>query len=289
MYSDGGSNSSPVMETPEPMPREEFLEYVKENHTAESNKNEELVAKTIDFAGDNIERKEEIAATIADGFTKKEIKTMTEQGDLLVVHGEKVVDNPNADGSHQYRSADGSCEIRLDDDADKTGITHEIIHHLRVEDTDRKGLSKTAYKLDKDGHVIASSKNESNTFAEEYAVVAEAEIRTKYPTSRPNDLMRRIDRQIIPKRSKQEEESYKLERNTMRTKADGVKSNETVPVFKEADPKDVMPDGNNLRGKKAMDMFDRNFRRSRLGYAPKTANKNAKSNVEVIIENNEEK
>ncbi len=52
------------------MPREEFVEYVKENHTADSNINEELVAKTIDFAGDNLERKEEIAATVADNFTK---------------------------------------------------------------------------------------------------------------------------------------------------------------------------------------------------------------------------
>ena len=262
---------------------------MKENHTADSNINEELVAKTIDFAGDNLERKEEIAATIADNFTKKEIKTMTEQGDLLVVHGEKVVDNPKADGSHKYRSDDGSCEIRLDDDADRTGITHELIHHLRVEDPEREGLSKTAYELDKDGHVINDSKTASNTFAEEYAVIAEAEIRTKYPTSKPNDRMREIDRQIIPKRSKQEEDSYKLERSTMRTKADGIKSNETVPVFKKADPKDVMSDGNNLRGKKAMDMFDRNFRRSRLGYAPKTADDNAKSNIDVIEDSHKSK
>lgn len=61
----------------------------------------------------------------------------------------------------------------------------------------------------------------------------------------------------------------------------------STSASKEADQKDIMPDGNNLRGKKAMDMFDRNFRRSRLGYAPKTAKKNAKTNVEVITENNE--
>lgn len=126
----------------------------------------------IDFGIDIIERKEEIAATITDNFTKKEIRTMTEQGDLLVIHGEKVVDNPKADGSNKYHSDNDSCEIRLDDDADKTGITHELIHHLRVEDPERKRLSKTAYELDKGGHVINDSKTASNTFAEEYAIIA---------------------------------------------------------------------------------------------------------------------
>ncbi len=75
------------------MPREDFLNYVKENHTAESNINEELVAKTIDFSGYDVKRKEEIAATVADNFTKEEIRKMTEQGDVKVIHGEKVVKN----------------------------------------------------------------------------------------------------------------------------------------------------------------------------------------------------
>lgn len=258
------------------------MDYVKKNHTAKSNINEELVAKTIDFAGDDLKRKEEIAATIADDFTKKEIGTMTAQGDVLVVHGKKVVDNPKADGSHEYRSANGSCTISLDDNADKTGITHEFIHHLRVEDPERKGLSKTAYELDKDGHVLFDSKTKSVTFAEECAVIAEAEIRTKHPTDKPNDNMRKIDRQIIHQGSEDEKRSYRLERSTMRTKANGVKSYEAVPVFEEANPKNVMADGNNLRGKKAMDMFDRNFGRSRLGNASSSIYSNGKSNIDVI-------
>ncbi len=48
-----------------------------------------------------------------------------------------------------------------------------------------------------------------------------------------------------------------------------------------------MAEGVNLRGEKAIVMFDRNFKRSRLGYAPKTANEDAKTNTEVITENNE--
>ena len=78
VYSSG--EKGPLSEVPDPMPRDEFLDYVKENHTAESNINEELVAKTIDFAGHDLKRKEEIAATVADNFTKEEIRKMTEQG-----------------------------------------------------------------------------------------------------------------------------------------------------------------------------------------------------------------
>ncbi len=82
--------------------------------------------------------------------------------------------------------------------------------------------------------------------------------------------------------------SYDIERSTMRTKAAAIKSSEIIPVYKEAAKKDVMADGVNLRGKKAIEMFDRNFKRSRLGYAPKTVNEEAKTNVEVITENNED-
>jgi hypothetical protein len=73
----------------------------------------------------------------------------------------------------------------------------------------------------------------------------------------------------------------------MRTKATAIKSNENIPVYKVAPKKDVMAEGVNLRGEKAIVMFDRNFRRSRLGYALKTANEDAKANTEVITENNE--
>lgn len=58
------------------------------------------MAKTIDFAGDDLKRKEQIAATVADNFTKEEIKKMTAQGDVKVIHGEKVVKYEYADGAH---------------------------------------------------------------------------------------------------------------------------------------------------------------------------------------------
>ena len=48
-----------------------------------------------------------------------------------------------------------------------------------------------------------------------------------------------------------------------------------------------MAEGVNLRGEKAIVMFDRNFKRSRLWYVLKTANEDAKANTEVITENNE--
>ena len=75
----------------------------------------------------------------------------------------------------------------------------------------------------------------------------------------------------------------------MRTKAAAVKSNETLPKYEEAPNKDTMAEGVNLRGKRALAMFDRNFRRSRLGNAPKTANGASKSNTEIIEESHKKK
>ncbi len=170
----------------DPMPRKEFLEHVKEHHTAASNLNEELVAKTIDFVGDDLKRKEHIAATVADNFTKEEIKKMTAQSDVKVIHGEKVVKYEYADGAHLDRTVNEPTEIQLDDAADENAITHEFVHALRSEDKDRKGIARTVYAQDKEGYVIGASKLPSLMFAEECAVIAETEIRTKYPTKRPN-------------------------------------------------------------------------------------------------------
>ena len=265
-----------------------LLQNVKgqENHTAESNINEELVAKTIDFAGDDLERKEEIAATVADNFTKKEIKKMTEQGDVNVIHGEKVVSISNADGAHLDRTKDEPTEIQLDDDADKTAITHEFVHLLRSEDKTRKGVARTVYDQDKDGYVIGI-KDKGPRFAEECAVVAETEVRTKQPTKRPNSNLSDIEWQHIPEKEK--EDSYLVERGTMRTKANSIKSDESVPVMKRPDDEDIMKDGTNLRGQRAIQMFERNFKRSRLGNATYVKRSGEKTNVQVISERNKKK
>ncbi len=74
-----------------------------------------------------------------------------------------------------------------------------------------------------------------------------------------------MDRQDITKR--EQIEIYRVERSTMRTKANSIKSDETVPVITKRPKKDVIADGTNLRGKRALRMFERNFRRSRLGNA----------------------
>ena len=268
------------------MPREEFVEYVKENHTAESNINEELVAKTIDFAGDDLERKEEIAATVADNFTKKEIGKMTEQGDVNVIHGEKVVNRLEADGAHSDRTKDESTKIQLDDDADKTAITHEFVHLLRSEDKARKGVARTVYDQDKNGYDVGK-KEKDLKFAEECAVIAETEIRTKEPTERPNSNLSNIEWQRIPEKEKKD--SYLIERGTMRTKANSIKSNENLPIMKRPGNEDVMKDGNNLRGQKAIQMFERNFKRSRLGNATYVKQSGEKTNVQVICERNKKK
>ena len=53
--------------------------------------------------------------------------------------------------------------------------------------------------------------------------------------------------------------------------------------------KDVMADGTNLRGKRALRMFERNFKRSRLGNAVADGQYDKKTNVQVIAEKNEKK
>lgn len=133
------------------------------------------------------------------------------------------------------------------------------------------------------GHVVGASRTKANGFAEGCAVVAETEIRTKNLTDRPNVNVCNLDKKPISyKDGKTKEWSIGVERSTMRTKAASIKSDEVLPVYDKAPEKDVMKEGVNLRGEKAMVMFDRNFRRSRLGYAPKTAVENARSNIEVI-------
>ncbi len=267
-------------DVPEPTSREEFTDYVKANHTAESNRNEELVTETIDFTGTDMVRKEQIAATIADNFTKEEIGKMTEKGGLEIIHGEKVVDNKRADASHRDRTEHNAAEVRIDDDADATAITHELVHHLRTEDEDRHGLDKTAYSLDENGHVVSDSKTDRNRFAEECAVIAETEIRTKEATDRPNVNLGKLDRQVGDI-----EESNRNERITMRTRSDAIKPNENIPVFNGKSTDAAMAEGTNLRGRPALKMFDRNFRRSRLGNPPKYAGTGEKSNIELIEDN----
>ena len=276
------------------MPREEFVEHVKKHHTAESNINEVLVAKTIDFAGEDLKRKEEIAATVADNFTKKEIRKMTEQGKVNVIHGEKVVGFSNADGAHSDRTSERPTKILLDDAADKTAITHEFVHLLRSEDKDRKGVTRTVYNQDEKGYVIEKSKLDSHRFTEECAVVAETEIRTKQPTDRPNSCFNKITSEENKNLTKMDK--YRLGRNAMRTETTLIKSNRSIQDSSK--PKDnsktekerefeIMADGNNLRGQKAMQMFERNFAKSNLGSnSPKGYRK---TNAQIIHEVNERK
>jgi len=86
----------------------------------------------------------------------------------------------------------------LDRDADKTAITHEFVHLLRSEDKDREGITRTAYDQDEDGYVVQKPKSKENRFAEECAVIAETEIRTKEATKRPNSNLNKLDSTPIP-------------------------------------------------------------------------------------------
>ena len=175
----------------------------------------------------------------------------------------------------------------LDKNADNTAITHEFVHLLRSEDKDRDGLARTAYDQDEEGYVIQKSKTLANVFAEECAVIAETEIRTKEATKRLNSYLNKLDSDPIPQT--EEMKWYDIERRTMRTKANSIKSNERIPVFDKIPDKDVMAEGNNLRGEKALQMFERNIQRARLGNATYQKYRGAKTNIQAITDNNERK
>lgn len=82
--------------------------------------------------------------------------------------------------------------------------------------------------------------------------------------------------------------SYDLERSTMRIKANAIKTDELVPVYKETSAKERMSNGINLRGEKAIHMFERNFKRSRLGNASKSNKEYEKNNIELITTSHED-
>lgn len=236
-----------------------------------------MVAESIDFAGDDLKRKEQIAAVIADNFTKKEIRTAAEDGEgLRIEHGANVVGEPTADGATDYRKEVRETNIiKLNDSADATAITHEMIHVLRVTDNSRDDLAKDCYKRDSNGHVIKNS-NESylNTprkFAEECAVTAEAEIRTKEPTSRPNLYYEYTE---YGENKRRRDVIYSDERKNMRSKS--TNSGGNGPTF------NIMSDGTNLRGKPAIKMFERNFDKSELGNATVPNYQGGDSNKDVI-------
>ena len=136
-------------------------------------------------------------------------------------------------------------------------------------------------------HKSFSSKERPIRFAEECAVTAETEIRTKEPAINPNSYVDDIKQQKTY--GEERAEVYQVERSTMRTKANSIKSDETIPVMTKRSGKDVMADGTNLRGKRALRMFERNFKRSRLGNAVADGQYDKKTNVQVIAEKNEKK
>ena len=83
-------------------------------------------------------------------------------------------------------------------DCDKTAITHEFVHLLRSEDKGREGLARTTYDQDEEGYVVQKPKSDAERFAEECAVIAETEIRTKEATKRPNSNLNKLDSTPIP-------------------------------------------------------------------------------------------
>ena len=220
----------------------------------------------MDFVGADMKRSEEIAATVADNFTKKEIRKMTKNGDVIIIHGKGVVEYGGADAEHEYRTATEPSEVHIEDSADKTAITHEFVHHMRVEDEERTGDSRTFYKLDEEGCVNGDEKPKPVTLAEEFAVTAETEIRTRERTTQPNSYLGQVDRQIDTS-FRGLRDSLNIERSTLRTKKSAIKNGELIPVFEVKTGDDVMAEGTNLRGERCDVMFKRNFKRSRLGNA----------------------
>ncbi len=76
---------------------------------------------------------------------------------------------------------------------------------------------------------------------------------------------------------------------SVKKEADSIKSDEKIPVYTKIPDENVMAEGVNLRGETAIRMFERNFRRARLGNATHQKYRGAKTNIQTIEDNNKKK
>ncbi len=234
--------------------QERLAGYVGMSGRAESKRKELYVARRIPISGGTVRKQEQVASAIADNFTMKEIEGMARLGDdLRVKVGPVPKDNADASFHRKYKKGDRFV-ITVEDRADKMAVAHEFVHLSRVVDRSRRGVAKTVYRTDR--NLVASPEQRVGSVfyslnnAEECATSAEVALRVKKVGKPPayfRDLGDKDPYTGIPKYP-YAKDNMVHDRRELRRRAD----------------MSEMPRRKSIKGKTAIGMMERNYRRTRI-------------------------
>ena len=248
------SQKNTKKKTPRSSPQKNLINYIEKNGSA-SSKNKELhVAKNMPITGGSLEKQEQIASTVADNFTKKEIDCMIKsKDDLVITVGE--VKKEGADGSFKRKyGPEDKIEITIEDKADSMAIAHEFIHLSRMTDKSRKGVSQTVFPTDKNGITNIETRDGPSggklINAEESATSAEAALRVNQPGSAPRYFENLGKKNPYDGRYEHPSKNENMlhDRKVLRTNKDGK----------------VVPDGTVIKGEEANKKMVRNYKSTRI-------------------------
>ena len=237
------------------------------------------MVRSLPISGGTVRQQEKVAATVSDNFTEKEIEAMTSHGNKPRVRIGPVKDNPNADGSVHCKEEGSKAptEITLTKDADRTAITHEFVHLSRLVDRTRRGITRTAHRLTKNGRVCSddyalSGPAKDIRNAEESATSAESILREKSVTDRPPVYFRDLGKKDEYGRFEHPNarDNCDHDRTVMKTHADGKRTSE----------------GKTVKGREALRFFRRNYRNTRISRR-KTGSESAIETSERMGKKNE--
>lgn len=195
-----------------------------------------------------------VASVIADTFTRKEIELTEKPNNRVTITITNNLTKKTADGEYHRLYDDGKdniAAIKIKPEADKMGITHEMVHHMRTIDKTRNGASRTPYELDKSNRRVSDNNSDDGpkiNNLEECATSAEAAIRTGGISERPptyfdNIKVKRGTNHIV---HRNRHENYKFDREVLRKNKDGTNPRKDRDVT----------------GKEAIGKMERNFEKS---------------------------
>lgn len=129
------------------------------------------------------EEQARIRRILSQSFTRDELETMTRNGSFII---RTVPDMGDATGCY-YRKQDGVEVplILLERQTTPDGVVHEVVHHQRAVDPDRRGILRTTYPSTRKGRLkdwtfdhLSKSKQDRILQDEERLTVAETVVRT---------------------------------------------------------------------------------------------------------------
>lgn len=129
------------------------------------------------------EEAQRIRRILSESFTREELEAMASNGSIVI---RTVPDCGDATGCY-FRRQDG-VEVPLvvlERGTTPDGVVHEMVHHLRVVDTERRGVLRTAFPTDRSGKLdggvlrrLSKRQRDDIVEQEERATVAETVART---------------------------------------------------------------------------------------------------------------